>query len=152
MHGLLNLSNCLYVLRPLGDFAIDPFARHFTVTLQLYGKPIAACVDNGICGSQLLRCLVFDLLPNSFALFLCSTESVILLRTNVTIWYLSSRVISLFSRSHPILFACPFRSDFIPHVSTIVPSPLMHPSCMASSIPFHHSPSRTSPPKDFSRS
>ena len=87
-------------------------------------------------------------------LVLLPVDSFILSRTKVTNLYLSSSVFS-FSCSHPVFFASSFRSDFIPNITTIVPSPLMFPSCAVSCVFFHHScllgvpPSRTSPGGQF---
>ena len=50
---------------------IDSFTRYVTVTAQLYTRPINASMDTVICGSQVPRCHVFELLshPCFFSLY-----------------------------------------------------------------------------------
>ena len=94
VHGLLCLAKTPSALRPCRKFTIDPFARHITVTTQLYGRPITASVDSDISGSQVSGCFIFDLLPDPFTLFfLCSMDRIILSRTNETNLYFPSSIL-----------------------------------------------------------
>ena len=65
---------------------------------------------------------------------------------------LSKKCTFHFPFSHSIFFTCPARRYFVPHISTIVPSPLMLPSCMIFWITFHHFCSQGMPPSRASPS
>ena len=45
----------------------------------------------------------------------------------------------LFSFNHPVFLACPASSHHVPHIPSIVPTPLMLPSSAVFGIFFHHS-------------
>ena len=156
MQGLSYLTNPSSVFLSQRILTIDSFTRHIFVTAQLYSGPICASVDSGICGSQVPRCLVFNLLSNPFALFLSVYGGQFhIVKDESGDLVLIIKCTFLFSCSHPIFFACPFRGNFIPYVSTIVPSPLVFPSCLISWVTFHDfflqgmPPSRASPSVDL---
>ena len=106
VQGLNNLPNCLFVLCHLGEFAIDPLARHIPVSALLYSWSFHSSMNSGIFGSQISWCFSFIFFSLSlFLVFLCSVDSLILLRTKMTNLYFSSGVFLL----HPVLFASPTR-------------------------------------------
>ena len=128
MQCLLYLAGSPSVLVSQRTSTIDPFARHISV-------PACANVDGGICGSQVPRCHIFDILSHSSAVYGGQFHSV---KGERNEWVLIIKCTLHFSCSHPFFCTCPFCSHFIPHVPTIVPLPLVLPSFMILTITFHH--------------
>ena len=104
VQGLLYLTNLPSVLLPQRMFTIDLVTHKIIVTTQMNSKSTNA------------KWTVVS------ALFLRTMDSFTLSKT--FIFALFIKCTFHFSCSHQIFFACPFRSNFIPHISTIGPSPL----------------------------
>ena len=155
VQGLLYLANPPSAFLSQRILTINPLTRHITVTTQVCSRSTYASVGvvSASPKSVGVMSLTFFPIPLLF-FFLCTMDSFMLSRTKVTKWYLSSSVLFL-SRAHPIFFTGPVHGDFIPHISTIVPPPLVLPSCLTFAITFHHfclqgvPPSRASPPADL---
>ena len=82
----------------------------------------------------------FLLIPFSFLSLLCTVEqfhSVKVQKLQISVFYRQMHIFLSFA--YPIFFARPVRGNFVPDVSTIVPPPLMLPSCVVTWVLFHHS-------------
>ena len=132
--AILPLYSC-----PIEYSQLTHFACNITLSTQWYSKPIGASVDSGIRGSQVSWCLFLKLLSCSFALFssVYGGQFRSVKGESDELVHISKRTF-YFPFSHPFFLTCPVRRNFIPHISTIVPSQFKFPSCMIFWIPFHH--------------
>ena len=140
MQDSLNFPNCIFVLCFWGKFSTDPFARHITVSTQLHRRSSFARVHSEVFGTQIPACLFLK--PLFFKVLFCfpvfSEELHFIQDVGDEFSLVVCRVL-LFSRDHPVFFSRPTSSHHVPHISSIVPAPLMLPSRAVFWIFFHHS-------------
>ena len=102
--------------------------REYSALIHLHATLLSPpCCTVGL--SSRVWMVVFSLTFPLLLLFLCTVDSFTLSSATVTNFVHISKCAFYFPFSHPFFFTCPVRSNFISHVSTIVSSPLMLPSC-----------------------
>ena len=132
-----------FVLCTAGPENIDhePF-----IVSTLFSRSIFACVTGCVRGSQVPRCFSIDflLIPNSF-LFPVYGRHFHTVKCESYKFRLICKCTFL-SFTPPMFFSRPLRGNFVPDVPTIVPHPLVLPSCVVAWVFFHRSCLRALPP------
>ena len=112
--GFLNLANCPSVYSCPREHWPKIHAHVTSVSTSLCCRPIFACVDGGIRGSQVPRCFLFDLLSFPFATFFVCGGQFHTVDGEHDELVLVNRCTFHFPSSHSIFFTCPARSNFCP--------------------------------------
>ena len=128
--GFFEFPNSLFALCSLGNFSIDPFACHITVSTHLHCGSSFARVHSGAFKTQISGCFFLEppFFISIFSFSVFSGEHHLVQDVGDELVLVFWRGL-LFSHDHPFFLTRLTCSHHVPHIIPIVPTPLMLPSC-----------------------